>query len=1200
MDNVESEVNRALKKLRSPNDLADLFCSHLNYDYKGIEVSRRNWNAEVNQSVRNLQIIASHDEFKILWIGLDTPSLKRNEERNIMNKLNNEFPYNLGIFSNNSNTEWDFVNIKLISDPCNESIKFNKSRILRRIHIERTERLRTATERIARFNIDDEKISPLELQRRYDEAFDVEEVTEKFFRGSVREKGFIHIFEDLKSNLLSQARDEKWSHDYSLQFLSRIMFLFFIQRKRWLGEDPEFLETYWKTYANTSSSNNSFVDSWLSTLFFEAFNKGYTHPQWMPHDLDEIIANAPYLNGGLFRPDKLDKLYKVKINDYDFETIFDFFQHYNFTITEDSPLDQDVAVDPQMIGKVYESLIRISEIEEKTESPGVVYTPRTEIALMCRLALVDRLINEFGKEHRNRFYEMVFAFEQEEKDQADALIAEANLWHKIDKFIRKITVVDPAVGSGSFLIGMLTLLTDLIKRANHYNDEKESDYKIKKHIIGHSLYGVDVREWAVQVCELRLWLQLVVDAEFKPDEIQNDPLLPNLTFNIKNGDSLVQEVAVINLSHLKFSTISNDIKISIEHLKEDKHNYYENKLGTYKEKKEIEKDEVDIFEQILIKQIQKLKEELKRNRQILTKYFEEQLAFDGITSNESKQVELLEKNHINTKEQLEKEFERLENALSVLRKERTKIPFVWEITFAEIFAKDERGFDIVIGNPPYIRQELIADPQEMKEKFSEDKWREHKKCYKEKLMRSIYQTYPDFFHYQQAANKANRKMDAKNDLYVYFYLQGLSLLNKKGSFCFVTSNSWLDVGYGKDLQEFLLKNVPIRMIIDNQVKRTFKNADVNTIICLFRSPNVLPDDKNKPKFIMFKVPFDQILSPIFFEEIEECDERKVTNEYRVLTKSVDELLTEGVEIDDQALTKDISSAKYVGNKWGGKYLRAPEIYYTILEKGKGKLVRLGDIADVRRGFTTGANEFFYLTQEKIDEWGIEDEFLKPVIKSPRECKTILIDPLKLKYKIFMCHKSREDLKGTNALEYIKWGENKKYNKIPSVQGRKKWYELFENYLDTFIIQRTVNDIYLCCQGGYNYSDRFYGIILKKPVDLLVYLNSTVFMLMSESLAKQGLGLGALDLNIIEFNKIPVLNIKMNINLISREIKNVFTESGIDLIMGIRSQVPKPLYDRKLIDNIIFDEIGLDNNERNEVYWSVCELVQRRLQKAKSV
>jgi hypothetical protein len=190
------------------------------------------------------------------------------------------------------------------------------------------------------------------------------------------------------------------------------------------------------------------------------------------------------------------------------------------------------------------------------------------------------------------------------------------------------------------------------------------------------------------------------------------------------------------------------------------------------------------------------------------------------------------------------------------------------------------------------------------------------------------------------------------------------------------------------------------MVLDNQAKRSFAQADVNTVIVLFSSPDDRRDwalDK-AARFVMFKVPFEHILSPIIFDEIEAATGRKTTPEYRTCPITQKSLLEDGWEWPEDTTEEikkrfglTVKGSKYGGNKWGGKYLRAPEIYWTILEKGKGKLVRLGNIAKVRFGIKTGANEFFFMDNEKIRIWHIEKEFLKPIIKSPKECKKVIID-----------------------------------------------------------------------------------------------------------------------------------------------------------------------------------------------------------------
>jgi hypothetical protein len=137
----------------------------------------------------------------------------------------------------------------------------------------------------------------------------------------------------------------------------------------------------------------------------------------------------------------------------------------------------------------------------------------------------------------------------------------------------------------------------------------------------------------------------------------------------------------------------------------------------------------------------------------------------------------------------------------------------------------------------------------------------------------------------------------------------------------------------------------------------------------------------------------------------------------------------------------IKTTRYIGNKWSGKYLRAPDIYWTILEKGKGKLVRLGDVAEVRCGFTTGVNEFFYLDEERVTEWGVESCFLERVVKGPKECRRILVNPKEMSLRLFMCHEDRRQLKGTLILEYIKWGESQGFNDRPTCRGRARWWDL---------------------------------------------------------------------------------------------------------------------------------------------------------------
>jgi hypothetical protein len=411
-------------------------------------------------------------------------------------------------------------------------------------------------------------------------------------------------------------------------------------------------------------------------------------------------------------------------------------------------------------------------------------------------------------------------------------------------------------------------------------------YERRKRIIGQSLYGVDVMEWAVRVAELRLWLHLVIEKELKPEERKSfRPLLPNLDFKIRVGDSLVQEIGGVNLGNLRIADISASLKGRITKLKGRKLDFYH---GKAKDDNAIELEELRVFQAILDERIHTLTQKAKSLNAQIESSAGVQMGIQGI-----KEDDTLNKAELQAElDSIKAELERLIPARESLKTAKD-VPFVWDIAFVEIFEGEREGFDIVIGNPPYVRTQSIADPRLPREAVTA----ENKRAYKAKLMQSVYITYPQFFQYKRTTQKARRKLDAKSDLYMYFYLHGLSLLNPNGSFCFITSNSWLDVGYGKDLQEFLLRHCHVKMILDNRAKRSFEHADINTVICLFSAPRKKRDSglEHTAKFVMFKVAFDQILSAVIFEEIEETSDRKEALEYRVFPIVQRNLLADGCE-----------------------------------------------------------------------------------------------------------------------------------------------------------------------------------------------------------------------------------------------------------------------------------------------------------------
>jgi hypothetical protein len=390
---------------------------------------------------------------------------------------------------------------------------------------------------------------------------------------------------------------------------------------------------------------------------------------------------------------------------------------------------------------------------------------------------------------------------------------------------------------------------------------------------------------------------------------------------------------------------------------------------------------------------------------------------------------------------------------------------------------------------------------------------------------------------------------------------------------------------------------------------------VNTIIAVLEPLGEVGWEglKREARFVMTKLPFEQIGYPgVVFEEIEKAEGGKTTPEYRVRSVSQEKLLEESWEWPEDTKEKEFNSyhsqnnqGKYSANKWGGKYLRAPDIYWKIMEKAGDNLVQLGEVAEVRRGFTTGANDFFYLNKAEVENWDIEDEFLKPIIKSPKECKSILVEPNQLDYYVFTCHKTKQDLKGTNALKYIEWGEKqvskrrqKQSGGIPlpqlsTLKSREYWYSIDMKKPGDFFCNRFFNDRFFFSYSKDIVEDQtFYaGRFLRRdyPIDfLMAILNCSIVYLTASLFGRVALGEGVLQYAVYDMKDLSIQKFLQQIfkSLKRRPIKRVDIE--------MRES------DRQELDRIIFGALGLTQTERDAVYEAVIDLVEARLNKAESL
>jgi len=1067
-------------------------------------------------------------------------------------------------------------------------------------------------------------------------AFSVEPVTDQFF-----EAYKFALEQKILKSLKKYDADTNDKYAFSQQLLSRILFIYFLQRKGWLKWkdyeiDKNYLGTLWQKYKNLSDKKDVFYSRWLCSLFFGAFNKkSHLISRDLPQEIAESFRLMPFLNGGLFARNKFDELgfdlpdsvfeWLFEPDDYDTDGRKGFLERFNFTIDEATPLDVEVAVDPEMLGRVYESLIN----EEERGEAGIFYTPRVEIDLMCKLSLVNYLNARTGI-NKEDLIDIVF------NPQIIEAYPDTEKLKNIKYYLDRVKIVDPAVGSASFLVGMLNILVEIHSQLSRRMERKEENiFGLKQKIILENLYGVDVKEWAVMVGELRLWLSLIIETEEKFIEgYYNKPLLPNLNFKIRQGDSLVEDIGgiFINLRGKAINQIPAGIKQKIDRLIDEKAEFFSGKRSSsLKEIEEIEDLEKEIFKEILQDKLNKLNLRLSSHSRSLLSLADSKILFEELSEKSKREIKTL-KDEI---EQIQSEIIKYQEAINNIDQKGKKDYFLWELDFAEVFVNNG-GFDIVIGNPPYVRQELIAPPTENEKKYSADRWRELKKDYKEKLIKATKSVWP-----------AIKNIDKKSDLYVYFYYQGLSLLNDGGIFCFINSNSWLDVGYGAGLQEFLLKNMKPVYIIDNIAKRSFKQADVNTVIVLIQKPKDKLDDFTV-KFVAFKKPFEEAISPQILKEIEQTTLPVFNHEvYRVYPKTKKELIEEGIEYPEEGELKlglTPEQLPYIGNKWGGKYLRAPEIYFKILEKGKGKLVRLGDIAEVRFGIKTGANEFFYLkpvgkTVKEVVEiaeknpgalievengagWRgeIEAKFLKPVITSYEETKNINIEPDML---VFLYPEINYKKNKYVANKYIEWGKKQKTKgrqkqspgislpRIESLKNRKYWYsfKISNDLLAKIFWQKRVGERFCVFFSKEKcFADqKFYALnkIDLDELDFALTTNSILQRLFLEIEAVSYTGSYTLiEISVKHLLRLPLIklaNINDKKNLLSRKkFLSIFEELGFDPSRPIREQKPNPLPDRKALDDIVSDALGLTEEERKEVYWAVAELVKARLEKAKSV
>jgi type I restriction-modification system DNA methylase subunit len=464
-----------------------------------------------------------------------------------------------------------------------------------------------------------------------------------------------------------------------------------------------------------SDKKDNFLDGVLETLFFNVLNEDKPYRN---SSVDELPGgrDIPYLNGGLFAKDGDDEKTCVFPEEY-FKRLFDFLDSYNFTIDENDTEDAEIGIDPEMLGRIFESLL------EDNKDKGAYYTPKEIVSYMCQESIIAYLQNpKFSDEGNALIRQFVETFD------SDLLSIEQRRYVK-DR-LKSVKICDPAIGSGAFPMGIVNLLSKIYAALRLSTEPAE----IKRHIMENSIYGVDIEKGAVDIARLRFWLAMIVE--------ENEPMpLPNLHFKIMHGNSLIESYRGLDLSDLtqvnaqkSFWDSGNSER---ESLVSDLKRYYGESDHT-----------------------------------------ERQRIFESIIKNVRRQI------HAKDQNLSQKDFDPSDNDQF----------FLWHTWFTDVFEKG--GFDIVIGNPPYLKEGRAS--------------------------KSVFEGINHTPYYK-----------GKMDIWYMFACNGIDLLKENGHLCFIATNNWVTSAGASLLRNKVVADTRICQLCDFNDYMIFDTASIQTMVMLF-------------------------------------------------------------------------------------------------------------------------------------------------------------------------------------------------------------------------------------------------------------------------------------------------------------------------------------------------------------------------------
>ena len=608
------------------------------------------------------------------------------------------------------------------------------------------------------------------------DAFSVERLNKDFFNGYKERyvKFLNHINEDTKEN-----------RDYVKKLLGRLVFLQFLQKKGWMGVPAN--QQGWiggdKFYLNhlieNYEGNDRLLSDVLEPLFFNTLNERRIN-DLADSRLGENIK-IPYLNGGLFDKDNLDKKDIDFPYDY-FKELMDFFAMYNFTIDENDPEDAEIGIDPEMLGHIFENLL------EDNKDKGAFYTPKEIVQYMSQESVAQYLKSHAPEELHTAIDSLI------KQRVVEPILQNKENARLVNKSLSVVKVCDPAIGSGAFPMGVLNVLFDCRHLLYGFIGKNEdfSYAKVKRDIIQNNIYGVDIEKGAVDIARLRFWLALVVD--------ENEPQpLPNLDYKIMCGDSLLHRFAL----DAPFQNVLKD---------------YNQKNGTHYTLDDYRQwvyDYTDISDHTQKDDFRKRIEDIKRA--VKTELNDKE---KGKIAKVRGAIDNLQMEDMFGGKKNEKKIKVLQKELKALEQQRAEIEsnkiydqaFEWRFEFPALLDENGgfMGFDIVIGNPPY--NELRDLDMSVQEALKTTQYHEHAK-------------------------------GGRLNMFQFFYPLAIDVIKEGGIISLITQNSILAESSTFGNRKLFLDRTDILSIDsfperDNTKTRVFESVKMSVCICTLKKKDV--------------------------------------------------------------------------------------------------------------------------------------------------------------------------------------------------------------------------------------------------------------------------------------------------------------------------------------------------------------------------